>query len=391
MTHHIAQRITVVAVVLLASLFVGADPVKAGPETAFLGEITAWSAFESEPSDIREFGVRYLPELNLSMSLSDTWSLDSMIMGNFVVSVQQVGADDAEFDHSEKAYRFWGRAYTDQVGIRLGLQEISFGPGKILRSLQWFDQKDSRDPTGFTDGVNALLFRYYFENNANIWAWTMGGNNDPMGISLLSTMDNKLESGGRIQVPSGSGELGLSLHSRQAELYSYPGSPDNLSESLWENRAGLDLSWDLGVGLYLEATYLQLEQNTIIPESQLFVTTGCDYTFDIGEGLGTVVEVMGVDLTDDDGVSDTDTIWLMAASGQLTLNLLDQLQVLLFHNFESDGTTVQASWQRATDDWVLNLIVYTSQINNKNAASDQFLYTGTSGQEGIRLLFQLNH
>ncbi|MCK7489842.1 MAG: ABC transporter ATP-binding protein [Anaerotruncus sp.] len=39
--------------------------------------------------------------------------------------------------------------------------------------MMWFDTIDPRDPLQLTDGVYALLLRYYTRGNANFWAWAM--------------------------------------------------------------------------------------------------------------------------------------------------------------------------------------------------------------------------
>jgi len=360
-------------------------------EMSFQGEIRSWAAAEAEPAEKRELGLRYLPRIAFSSKLGGEWRADGELTGNLYGHMVAEGDEAAATDQTAKTYRAWARLYTDRSGIRLGLQEISFGPGKILRSLRWFDQKDSRDPTEFSDGVNALLFRHYFRNNASIWVWEMAGNENPMGISLLRTADGTLESGGRLQLPLGSGEIGLSAHTRQADAGVISGYSGTRNDRLSENRIGMDLSWDLGVGVYLETTRLQLAENGLIPERQWFLTLGADYTFAVGDGLGTVVEVMGVDLQYEDSHRDGGTVWLASASGQLPLNLMDSLQLMLFHNFESEGTMLQGSWQRTTDNWILSLIAYSSRMNSGGTASEPYGVTGSAGQEGIRVMFQYNH
>jgi len=388
---HKNQLGTILTIVLLLVCLKPNQGTSTDMDWSFQGEAALWSAAEDTPTDRRELGYRYLPELNLSLPLSDGLQLDGMIMGNLSGTAYSVNGSDSDTTHEEKPYRLWARLSSDQAGVRLGLQEISFGPGKILRSLRWFDQKDSRDPTGFTDGVNALLFRYYFESNANIWAWTMTGNEDPMGISLLNTVENSHEQGARVQLATGSAEIGLSLHHRQAEPYAYPGVPAPASDELQENRIGFDLTWDLGIGLYLESTYLELEENGFIPESQLFLTLGCDYTFDIGNGLGSIVEVMGVDLRYNNQETRDGTVWLLAVSEQISLNLLDQVGVLALRNFDTEITTLQASWARTTDNWVFTLMGYTSDTGSGEPESSPFSFSSVTGQQGVRLLVQYNH
>ena len=82
----------------------------------------------------------------------------------------------------------------------------------------WFDRIDPRDPLQLTDGVWALLLRYFFLNNANIWLWGLYGNDDVKGWEFLPTVKDDIEFGGRIQVPVPLGELGLSYHHRRADV-----------------------------------------------------------------------------------------------------------------------------------------------------------------------------
>jgi len=55
----------------------------------------------------------------------------------------------------------WIRLSTKQFELRAGLQKINFGSATLLRPLMWFDKIDPRDPLQLTDGVYALLARYY--------------------------------------------------------------------------------------------------------------------------------------------------------------------------------------------------------------------------------------
>ena len=70
------------------------------------------------------------------------------------------GIDSTDFRF--KPYRLWLRYSTSHLEIRAGLQKINFGSSNILRPLMWFDKMDFRDPLMLTDGVYALLGRYYF-------------------------------------------------------------------------------------------------------------------------------------------------------------------------------------------------------------------------------------
>lgn len=96
--------------------------------------------------------------------------------------------------------------------------KINFGSASIFRPLMWFDKIDYRDPLQLTDGVYALLGRYYFSNNANLWLWTLYGNDEPMGWEKTPAVWQIPEFGGRIQQPVPRGEAALSYHHREADF-----------------------------------------------------------------------------------------------------------------------------------------------------------------------------
>ena len=159
------------------------------------------------------------------------------------------------FDFSESAnkvkpYRFWVRFATSQFQVRIGLQKINFGSAMLLRPLMWFDRIDPRDPLQITDGVYAILLRYYFLNNANIWLWGVYGQNQRKGMEVFPTKENSGEYGGRIQVPLMNGEIATSYHHRDIDPTAMVLNAPRFRS---ENRYALDGKWDLGVGLWFEA------------------------------------------------------------------------------------------------------------------------------------------
>lgn len=362
-------------------------------EVASQGEINSWIESSEGDQSNKNTGIRYLPMIKLAYPLSDDFGIDAEITGNFYATWQNHDGGDVQMDHDEKAYRLWTRIFSDQLEVRLGLQEVSFGPGKILRSLRWFDQKDSRDPTNFTDGVKGLLMRYYYEDNTNIWGWALTGNENAMGISPLKTGKNELEWGGRIQIPLGSTELGVAIHQRKVDIREFLkiSNPNDLMAT--EQRIGMDMFWNLGVGVYFESTFLKLDKNDFLPEEQTFVTLGCDYTFDYGDGISSILEIMGIHLDFDQENSLDTTVWLASLSEQMPLNLLDQIQVLVYRAFGSDITSLNASWKRTYDDFILNAVLYYTAAPNTGSVSNvqQYSFPELSGGKGLRLLVQFNY
>ncbi|MDR1585772.1 MAG: hypothetical protein LBS07_06360, partial [Prevotellaceae bacterium] len=102
--------------------------------------------------------------------------------------------------------------------VRLGLQKINFGSAQLFRPLMWFDAIDPRDPLQMTDGVWGGLFRYYFQNNANFWLWTLYGNDEVKGWETAPSAQSLPEIGGRVQLPLKQGEVALSYHLREADF-----------------------------------------------------------------------------------------------------------------------------------------------------------------------------
>src|SRR6056297_139890 len=102
-------------------------------------------------------------------------------------------------DQQISPYRLWAKLSGNQFELRAGLQKINFGSARMIRPLMWFDRMDPKDPLQLTSGVYGLLGRYYFLNNANIWAWALYGNNETKGLEIVPSVKNSFEYGGRVQ------------------------------------------------------------------------------------------------------------------------------------------------------------------------------------------------
>ena len=99
----------------------------------------------SEQDDWRHnMGIRYIPEWTAAHALNDEMFLDTEITLNGFAAVDTHGEprEDADLDW----YRLKLRFATNQTETQIGLQKLNFGPAQLLRSLQWFDQVDPRDP-----------------------------------------------------------------------------------------------------------------------------------------------------------------------------------------------------------------------------------------------------
>ncbi len=219
------------------------------------------------------------------------WTLHTS--GNFNILIDDdFGWRDISFDFN--SYRFWLRYTTKRMEWRLGLQKIEFGSASILRPLQWFNQIDPRDPLQLTNGVWGVLGRYYFKNNANIWLWSLYDNEGLKGFEFYESLPTVPEFGGRFQYPIPKGEWAVSYHHRKASV----SIPTKSTIESRENRIGMDVKWDLGLGLWIEAMHVWMNEEIGPLRHSSFVTLGSDYTFGIGKGLNVSMEYMFLNFQD---------------------------------------------------------------------------------------------
>jgi hypothetical protein len=280
------QRIILISSIVLLEIVQGF-----GQSFDFNGQLSGWMTVNGKQVNKSQLGIRYLPELSVERSLANGLTINTDISFNNCCSGQFDGWKKMNIDGSVKPYRLWLRLASSQFEVRLGLQKINFGSAALLRPLMWFDRIDPRDPLQITDGVYALLLRYYFLNNANLWLWGLYGNDETKGWEIFHSDAKKLEFGGRWQMPIYKGEFAITYHHRQADLKKgLLGQMPLGTESIAEDRLGLDGKWNLGIGLWLEAAIIH--QNIDLPEMkyQRLMNLGFDYTFGLGNGMHAMLE-----------------------------------------------------------------------------------------------------
>ncbi|HQU73885.1 MAG TPA: hypothetical protein PKV71_12045 [Calditrichia bacterium] len=296
--------------------------------------------------------------------------------------------DRYDQDFSREFYRWWIRLSGAQYELRAGLQKINFGPGFLLRPLMWFDGLDPRDPLQITRGVKGLLGRYYFLNNANLWAWMLYDNTEPHGWDILDGHPRKPEWGGRLQFPAIGGELGFSANRRYVrfnplgELFiEYP-----------EYKFGIDGRWDVVVGLWFEAVTARQDLQTLLPLAdpyQQFLMGGTDYTFPLGNGLHLLGEHMAVSLSRDFSLWDN-PFQVSAVSVDYPVGLLDRVSLFVLRNWDADNWTLYGNWTTTTDRWQL----VTSLFRYPRSSTVAFVPGGSTTRNnygfGGRLMLILN-
>ena len=233
-------------------------------------------------------GVRYLPQFSLKIPKDSSHFFDVEASANISGSTFLLPSDSMHLNGYIKPYRLWARYSGKHTEFRVGLQKIDFGSATLLRPLQWFNQIDPRDPLKLTNGVWGAMGRYYFQNNVNIWAWTLYGNEKPRGFDVVSSNNKVPEYGGRVQFPVTKGEMALSYHHRNASTKALPMLP--FLNNIPENRIGIDGKWNLKMGLWGEAAYIHKGQDVSYLTNQILLNLGTDYTFSLGNGLGFMME-----------------------------------------------------------------------------------------------------
>ncbi len=356
-------------------------------EINFKGQLSGWFLKNDRTSEGSLLGIRYIPEFSGQLSPGQH-QFDFELSANAYYSGNFKSANNSNFAGKIKPYRGWGRYSTSQFEARLGLQKINFGSAFLLRPLMWFDQIDPRDPLQITDGVNGLLFRYYFLNNANIWLWGLYGNDETKGWEFFKTTEKSFEYGGRIQHPIYTGELALTCHHRNFDFQMNPSLPLIKFDPVPEDRFGIDGKWDWEVGLWFESV-IQHQKAEFIPTNyQHFTTIGLDYTFGIGNGLHVLTEYFNLAVSEK-LLGKGEKIKLAAIFLDYPLGMFDKVNFFCYYNQNDKEFYNFVNWQRTLDNWLFHLMGFW----NPATVIFQDLPTSTNffSGKGIQLMIVFNH
>lgn len=370
--------------ILVSALLV--QPVVA-QKLEFKGQASAWTNLN--PSNELELwgGARYLPQLNLKFGEEAKSLIDFEASANLNGALGTHPFDTLYSSGKIKPYRLWARYSTEQFEIRLGLQKINFGSATTIRPLMWFDKLDPRDPLQLTDGVWGLLGRYYFLNNANLWFWVLYGNENAKTWEIGNTSQDQPEFGGRFQTTVPKGEMGLTFHHRLCNT-----DPLELSSVVSglipENRIGLDGKWDVGVGLWFEAVWMNKSKNFGPYTNQLMASVGTDYTFGIGNGLNVVFEQL-LFAYDEKPFQLKKPFSFSTLSVSYPLGMNDNLSAMFYYDLTNSGLYNIVTWNHQFNNLTLYCMGYSNPKNYKMplTANDINLFAGT----GLQLMVVYNH
>ncbi len=352
----------------------------------FDGQFSAFGSYH--PDNARELltGGRYIPELNYHIGLPSSRNLDFLASVNLDASASTHPFNDWSGDANFDAYRLWARYTTRQLELRLGLQKIDFGTATILRPLQWFNQIDPRDPLSLTNGVYGMLGRYYFLNNANIWLWALYGNEETRGFDAVKTHRDRPEFGGRIQYPVPAGEIALAYHHRTADTRGLAGVPSY--EKIPENRFGADGKWDVGIGLWFEASFIHKAKNVGPLTNETLFNLGADYTFAISNGLNVVAEHLMMSY-DESSLKLGNANHISAATLSYPFGLSNNLNTVLYHDWDAGDFAFFLNLEHRFKRLVGYAMVFYNPDSRQGFQQNE-LINNFSGP-GIRLLLVYNH
>ena len=331
------MRARLVISFVLISLFASDRTSGQNFDLSFDNQISTWLGMNYTDQVYWQTGARYIPTLSPALDLGTKSKIDAELALNVYGNLLFTEAKYDTANYGLDAYRLWLRYSASNLEIRAGLQRITFGSASIFRPLMWFDNIDYRDPLQLTEGVYSLLGRYYFNNNANIWLWTLYGNKGKKGWEIAPSVSSIPEFGGRFQLPLPKGEMGLSYHHRTADYSEiYAGNPIITETDFSEQLIGLDGKWDIGPGLWFEYVIkLNDEDNLLLNRWETYYTLGIDYTFDIGNGLNVMSEFFHYSNEIEDEQQRT-TQNFSALSLNYPLFLSHSISWLVYYNWDSE-------------------------------------------------------
>ncbi len=337
----------------------------------FRGQLSGWgNASRPQTSWQTGAGIRYLPELSFTQPVSETVFWSFLSGGNGFVRI----GSNIQPELKLKLYRLQARLATTQSETRIGLQKITFGPAQLLRSLQWFDGIDPKDPLRLTSGVYALRYHYTFLNNNNLWLWSLYGNSKRRSKDLFASVRTRPEWGGRFQLELPQGSLAFSSHFRKtdASYFTYD-----------ETRYGLDGRWDGFIGLWAEAALVQNSHAQRLPKWQKWFTVGGDYTFDLGNGLYVLGEHQNIS-SDSRLMNLKDQTNTSALMFSYPLNLLDSFRLIAYYSWNTKSFYQFYSWQRTYDALLVDVSLFSFPKTGNPAL-------GAYAGYGARIMLVFNH
>jgi hypothetical protein len=374
---------------LLLGLAVFGAPVQALSQTTdFRGQVSGWLGASFQRGGAVPAGLRYIPTFSLKTAVAPNWNFDVEAAAN-VTSAADLRSGLGSLKSEIKPYRLWARLTSERFEARFGLQKINFGPAQLLRPLMWFDRLDPNDPLQLTDGVTGLLLKYTFQNNAGLWLWGLFGNSARKGWESFPSRRDTPEIGGRAQVPVLGGELAATFHFRRLDAFHGLLPVDSAERAaVPETRLGLDGYWNVGPGIWFEATLIRQDFTVSPYRFQKALNVGFDNSFAIGGGLHVLAEHL-VFQSSLDLAAPGSSRSLSALSVDFPLGLLDRLRGVVFRDWTNREEYHLLTWQRTYDRWSFFAIAFWNpdRYGLYGGSPNSYLFAG----KGVQIMLVWNH
>lgn len=358
----------------------------------FGGQLSSYGLYAPDYDNYTILGGRYIPELDIRLFNNGNASVDCQFSVDLYGYVGY--QDNNQFLHYGKIspYRAWVRYRTEKLELRAGLQKIDFGSASILRPLQWFNSNDPRDPLNITNGVWAILGKYYWLDNTNLWLWCLSLNDDYRGIDILNSDKYLPEFGGRLQTPIPSGEIAISYNHRWADAKKFAesltGETDLSIDPVQEDKIGLDAKWDITVGVWFEATYTYLHRPLFYLQHQEALNIGVDYTFATGNGLNASMEHLFYSY-DENAYALKNLKNITAARVSYPVSLFDNLSLMTLYAWESGKIFGFLSYKHSFKQLSLYTNLYYTPNIDISFLERSYYFIGKG--MGIQIMLVYNH
>jgi len=202
----------------------------------------------------------------------------------------------------------------------------------------------------------------------------------------LGNNKNIPEFGGRVQVPVPRGEIAATYHHRNANSENLSGIPSY--ENIPENRYGLDGKWDVEVGLWFEAVYINKAKNVGILTNQSYLTLGVDYTFGVGSGLNITLENM-VSSFDEKVFKFGNTSNVTATSIAYPIGFFDNITTMAYYSWDEEVVSLFLNYEHQFKKLTGYVMAY---YNPKSQSGMGSIRVENSFEgPGIRLMLVYNH
>ena len=314
-----------------------------------------------------EYILGYLPTL----SLKKETSTNKLFVFEWAYNLKRYYVGDSLYNNNENNHRLWIRYSYDKIEARFGLQKIVFGPTQILRPLSWFDTFDLKDPTGQTNGVEALRLQWFPSNNIGLSSW------------IINNKLNTLTYGGRGEFSTSLGDFGVTYHkdpSKSRQLIGQIGSPVINSHQ----NIAFDYRFDGFIGFWNESAIIKSNTSNIN-----LISIGADYTLPIFNGILIMTESMYIQ-NKIKNLKSNQTLSAFMAS--LPIGMIHQIMYIAQIDWEKDKTYQYLRWSSTYDAYSLNIIISINPKRKQYDVPSESLPKSLSNfGTGIQLMFIYNH